>query len=92
MMNTATLPDTTVTIEEMYEYGYDCHFMLPLKVDAAKSLWVNANALVYRLYPDGTEAMVESVEELSSHAENGGLFGIEKVDWEKVQKQMTEMR
>jgi Leu/Phe-tRNA-protein transferase len=76
----------------MHEYGYDCYFMLPLNLEAARNLWENANVPVYRLYEDGTEGMVESIEEFDSHAEVGGLFGIELEDWAIAQQRLAEIR
>lgn len=79
-------PDPSVTVEEMAGYGYHYDQMLPLGATVARNLWENANAPVYRLYQDGTEALIENIEEFEAHEENGGLFGIEKEDWAKVQE------
>lgn len=36
---------------------------------------------VYRLYGDNTEGMVMDTSELKAHAAQGGIFGVEKVEW-----------
>lgn len=81
---TQILPDPTITTEEMAYYGYPSVTMLPLNINAAKDLWETANVPVYRLYEDGTEGMVESIEEFETHAAVGGIFGIEVDDWSRV--------
>ncbi|GHU88162.1 hypothetical protein FACS1894202_03790 [Clostridia bacterium] len=77
-----TLPDPSVTLAEMAEYGYtDTTAMFPLSTERAVELFESQN-LVYLLYPDGTEAMPWSVDEIKVH---DGLCGIECADWERIQ-------
>ena len=71
------LPDEQVCIEDMHTYGYIWEGMLPLKKEKALELY-NQDFLIFRLMPDGTEAMIDKQEELLNH---DGLFGIEKKDW-----------
>lgn len=59
----AALPDRTVSVEDMKEYGYTADGML--------------------LYPDGTEAYPENVDDMIRHAEHSGMFGMEKYVWER---------
>lgn len=75
------LPDTTISIQTMNDYGYIWEGMLPLR-DRMAFYWHNFFQ-IYLLYPDGTEAAVNGLSELHRHANDGGLFGIEVEDWEK---------
>lgn len=73
------LPDETITVEEMKDYGYAWGGMLPLREDAAAE--VMKSCTVYRLYGDDTEGMVMDASDLKAHAAQGGIFGVEKVEW-----------
>ena len=42
---------------------------------------VMQSCTVYRLYGDNTEGMVMDASELKAHAAQGGIFGVEKVEW-----------
>jgi antirestriction protein ArdC len=75
------MPDPTISIEEMQEYGYSFNGMLPLREAAAWELFEKEDMQIYCLYEDGSEAAVESAVELHSHAEKNGIFGVEKDDW-----------
>ena len=75
----ARMPDPTVTILQMKEYGYSYEEMLPLTESWALELY-DSNNTVYLLYPDGTEAMALDRDEIANH---DGLFGIERGDWER---------
>lgn len=77
-------PDPTITVKEMQEYGYSWEGMLPLQQEAALRLFTKDEVEIYRIYEDGTEGAVTSVEDLQQHAEQGGLFGIEKNTWEAL--------
>ena len=77
---TATLPDPTIQITDMQEYGYTWDGMLPLQQEAAERLF-HENLEIFCIYEDGTEGAVTSLSELREHAENGGLFGVEKAAW-----------
>ena len=78
------MPDNTISVEDMQEYGYSWSGMLPLQEAAAMQTFDKENIAIYHLYPDDTEGAVESVEDLRSHAETGGIFGIEKDDWKAL--------
>ncbi|SFE36118.1 antirestriction protein ArdA [Peptostreptococcus sp. D1] len=80
----AEAPDATINVEDMQEYGYSWDGMLPLREAAAMQIFDKENTAIYRLYPDDTEGAVESVEDLRSHAETGGIFGIEKDAWKAL--------
>ena len=77
---TATLPDPTIQITDMQEYGYTWDGMLPLQQEAAERLF-HEDLEIFCIYEDGTEGAVTSLSELREHAENGGLLGVEKAAW-----------
>ena len=77
---TATLPDPTIQITDMQEYGYTWDGMLPLQQEAAERLF-HEDLEIFCIYEDGTEGVVTSLSELREHAENSGLFGVEKAAW-----------
>lgn len=71
------LPDPSVGISEMQEYGYTWEGMLPLTKEKAIELF-ERDLIVYRLYNDGSETIVDDIEEITVY---DGLFGVEKRDW-----------
>ena len=71
-------PDTTVTVQQMNEYGYGWDGMLPLSAEKAKELY-NQNVEIYKLYSDNTEGVVESIDELDDNV----MFGVENNTWER---------
>jgi hypothetical protein len=75
-------PDPTVTLDEMSEYGYTSPDMFPLSVDRAIELLGSGHS-IYRLYPDNTEAMVDSPDEIRQFE---GLLGVERGEWELTVK------
>ncbi len=80
---TGRLPDESVTIQQMEEYGYRFvpeNEMLPLGTEKASQL-LEYGAEVYRLYEDNSESVIEDVSEIAKH---NGLFGIEKAEWYKM--------
>ena len=74
-------PDPTIGISDMENYGYSWDGMLPLKQETAEHLF-HEDLTIFRIYADGSEGMVTDLDDLREHAEKGGLFGIEKADWE----------
>ena len=78
------VPDTTISIKEMQDYGYSWDGMFPLKQEAAERLFTQDGIEVFRIYEDGTEGAVTSLTDLQEHAEKGGLFGVEKETWEAL--------
>ena len=78
------VPDTTISIKEMQDYGYSWDGMFPLKQEAAERLFTQYGIEVFRIYEDGTEGAVTSLTDLQEHAEKGGLFGVEKETWEAL--------
>lgn len=69
------IDDIADAIKQRNSYGYDFKYMNPIDtVEKALSAFDRGEA-VYLLYPDGTEGMAESREEIEGF---DGLFGIEK--------------
>ena len=73
------MPDDSISVDEMKEYGYSWGGMLPMREEAAAK--VMQSCTVYRLYGDDTEGMVMDASELKAHTAQGGIFGVEKVEW-----------
>lgn len=73
------MPDDSISIEEMQKYGYRWDGMFPMRKTAARK--VIKHCSVYRLFSDNAESLVASNGDLLSHAENGGIFGVEKDTW-----------
>lgn len=71
------LPDGMIGLSEMHEYGYSWNEMLPLTKDKATELF-GEDVAVYQLHEDGSETLIEDLEELKEHE---GIFGGEKDDW-----------
>jgi len=75
------IPNPAISTADMTAYGYTEEDMLPMTEDIALNFFDN-DYCVYLLYPDNTEALAESRDEFIIHYERGGIFGIEKADWE----------
>ena len=74
------LPDPTITVQMMENYGYTDSNMLPLSKDRAREL-MDRDVTIYCLHTDNTESMVVSEGDLLDHY---GMFGIEVADWERI--------
>ncbi|MGQ1270037.1 DNA repair protein (plasmid) [Acinetobacter baumannii] len=72
-------PDTTLKSSDLEAYGYQSQVMLPVSESRAKELFEKVD--LYRLYEDGTEALLEDLADLSNHAKQDGLFGVQENDW-----------
>ena len=77
----AGLPDPSITVSDMQEYGYSWDGMLPLKEEAALHLYTKEDMQIFLLHEDGSESIPGSPEDIKTHAEKGGIFGIHKEDW-----------
>jgi hypothetical protein len=75
-----SLPDPTVTVAKMNEYGYTESDMYPLSVDRAVELFDTEHP-IYLLYADNTETTVYDRDEIITFS-SSGLCGITKADWE----------
>lgn len=71
------MPDQTVSVAEMQEYGYTDENMLPLSKERAAEL-IEAGCEVYLLYDDGSEGLATDKDDVLSHY---GYSGIEKEEW-----------
>lgn len=79
------LPDGLAGLSEMHEYGYSWEEMLPLTQERAAELFRD-DVTVYQLYADGSETVIENMEDLQGHK---GMFGIEKDDWKTYLEHRT---
>ena len=84
----AGLPDPSITVKDMQEYGYSWDGMLPLKEEAALHLYDKEDMQIFLLHEDGSESIPDSTEDIKAHAEKGGIFGVHKEDW----NDLTEYR
>ena len=84
------MPDDSISVDEMKEYGYGWGGMLPMREEAAAE--VMKSCTVYRLYGDDSEGMVMDASELKDHAAQGGIFGVEKVEWKAALERQNPLR
>ena len=52
-------------------------FVWLIVTDSAKELWSSGALTIYRLYDDGTEARIESYDDINAALENGEDIGVE---------------
>lgn len=71
------LPDDSFSTTDMHDFGYTWDEMLPLSQEKALELF-DKDIPVNRLFSDGTEAVVESRNDITEH---DGMFGVERADW-----------
>lgn len=84
------MPDDSISVDEMKEYGYAWGGMLPMREEAAAE--VMKSCTIYRLYGDDTEGMVLKASEIKDHAAQGGIFGVEKVDWKTALERQNPLK
>ena len=70
------MPDK-IGMEQMHAYGYVWDGMLPLTKERALEL-LDTDLLLFKLYEDGSDAMLDAKEDILSH---DGLFGVERDTW-----------
>ena len=75
------LPDPSIRVKDMQEYGYSWDGMLPLKEEAALHLYDKEDMQIFLLHEDGSESIPENTGDIKAHAEKGGIFGVHKEDW-----------
>lgn len=75
------LPDPSISVKDMQQYGYTWDGMLPLKEEAALHLYEKEDMQIFLLHEDGSEAIPGNAEDIKAHAEKGGIFGVHKEDW-----------
>jgi len=66
-----------MTVQEMHEYGYTWDGMKPLDKEEAYRTFFGGHA-VWMLYGDNTDGIAETFSDMESHANLGGIFGIER--------------
>jgi hypothetical protein len=71
--------DPTVSLADMYAYGYTWDGMIPLGKERALELF-DAGHQIFRLYEDGAEGAIDTREEVLAYS---GLFGTEDPEWEQ---------
>lgn len=69
------IDDTAAAINQRNRYGYDFQYMNHIDTTEEAIAAFNKGEAVYLLYPDGTEGMAETREEIENF---DGLFGLEK--------------
>lgn len=84
------LPDPSITVQEMKQYGYAWGGMLPMREAAA--LEMKPECSVYKLYGDNTSAMVSDKGDIQSHAAKGGIFGVPKSEWVAAQERENYLK
>jgi hypothetical protein len=77
------MPDPSVSVADMEQYGYAFQGMVPMGGEVAAGYFQQGGMMVFALHPDGTETVVGNEKQLQRHIENGGLFAVEKQDWMK---------
>ena len=77
----AVMPDPSVSVEDMKNYGYTFLGMVPMGAEAASELRKHGDMMVYALHPDGSESVIDNDKQFDRHAENGGMFAVDKEDW-----------
>lgn len=71
----------TLTYEDMSNYGYIWPGMLPLTKEEAIDIFQNKGLSVYRLFEDGTEKAIETIEDFDEFDADIDMFGVEEKDW-----------
>ena len=84
------MPDDSISIEDMKQYGYKWGGMLPMREDAAAE--VMKSCQIYRLYGDDTEGLVLDAKEVPDHAAKGGIFGVEKSEWKAMLERQNPLK
>jgi len=72
------MPDPTLTMEDMHNYGYTDGDMLPLSRERAVELF-EQNVSVYMLLAGNGAGMVFDREDIDAH---GGMFAVSRVEWD----------
>ena len=84
------MPDDSISVEDMKQYGYKWGGMLPMREEAAAE--VMKSCQIYRLYGDDTEGLVLDAKEIREHAAKGGIFGVEKTEWAASQERQNPLK
>lgn len=84
------MPDDSISVEDMKQYGYKWGGMLPMREEAVAE--VMKSCQIYRLYGDDTEGLVLDAKEIREHAAKGGIFGVEKTEWAASQERQNPLK
>ena len=77
-------PSTCITYAETKSFGYEWPGMIAVPPDVAKKLYkFGIGFTIYKLFSDNTEAEAESLSDMEKHEKSGGMFGIEKKEWDR---------
>jgi len=79
MKTAEELADPSVTMTDMYAYGYGWDGMIPLSKERALELYDSGHE-VFRLYENDAEGAADNRGDIKSFE---GMFGIENPTWEK---------
>lgn len=90
VMPVEKMPDDSISVEEMKQYGYKWGGMLPMREEAAAE--VMKSCQIYRLYGDDTEGLVLDAKEIKDHAAKGGIFGVEKAEWKAMLERQNPLK
>ena len=82
----STLPDSTINLQAVTEYGYYDIKMHPIGANVAARLLSNGRE-IYKLHKDSSEERIFSTDEIRKHR---GFFGISRDEWAIVQEQMLK--
>ncbi len=74
------VPDSSITFEQLKEYGHESTGIAPVRETMAHKLY-DKDFTVYNLLPDGTANVAESHQDIMEHVEKGGYFAIPKGQW-----------
>ena len=74
------MPDPTLSVQDMKDYGYAWAGVLPAGQEAAEKA-MEKGCEIYRLYSDNTEGLCVDAKEIADHAAKGGMLGISKESW-----------
>lgn len=81
------MPDPSMSVEAMNEYGYTDSDMLPLSKERALELF-ERDVPIYMLYEGNTEAMAFEAEDIVLFS---GCFGITREDWDAIKDEVPPM-
>lgn len=88
IMDKLEMPQDSVSVQKMFNYGYTWGGMLPItSKEIIMDLGLFHKMEIFELHSDGTESLCESEEIFNKNS----MFGIHKTDWEKylLEKEWT---
>ena len=81
------MPDPTLDVDALIEYGYTDGDMLPLSTDKAIELY-EKDIDVYMLYEGNGAGMVFDRDDIDGYS---GMFGIKREDWEESREYLARI-